>query len=244
MLKKDSSQAVYEAALPDSSVWENTAMATLDYLNSPLYRFFPVVGVSYAQAKAYCKWRENVLNHHIRQKNPKKFPNYYTLRLPTEAEWERAAQTYAGVVHSKEKKKVAKDFGEKLKEEYPEIPFSAEEIQAQEEAYFASGAFTPAFNCKPFLTYPEYRKHLPQEKKPPLISVYADLENQLGMYNMLGNVAEWVEEGYAKGGSWQHEMEECLPHQKQEVEKPTNWLGFRCVGELQPRTGEQGEENP
>jgi hypothetical protein len=49
-----------------------------------------------------------------------------------------------------------------------------------------------------------------------------------GLYNMLGNVAEMVQEK-GIGGSWRNNLEECRVGKNQEYTKPTAWLGFRCV---------------
>ena len=47
---------------------------------------------------------------------------------------------------------------------------------------------------------------------------------------MLGNVSEMViEEGISKGGSWRNRIEGCRVGKDLEYNKPTAWLGFRCV---------------
>jgi formylglycine-generating enzyme required for sulfatase activity len=59
------------------------------------------------------------------------------------------------------------------------------------------------------------------------------LPNKHGIYNLFGNVAEMVaEEGIAKGGSWNHDLDESVFESEISYEKPTSWLGFRCVAEI------------
>ncbi len=56
------------------------------------------------------------------------------------------------------------------------------------------------------------------------------IKNHFGLYNMIGNVAEMVQEkGISKGGGWKHEFEECRVGKNIPYTKPTAWLGFRCV---------------
>lgn len=90
----------YKAALPDTTVWNQIKGSdknaenplTQHYLRHPAYQSYPVVGVTYDQAIAYCKWRTDRVKDYLLIKYPGQPLPSFAYSLPSVTIWQQAAQ--------------------------------------------------------------------------------------------------------------------------------------------------------
>ncbi|QSE98290.1 gliding motility lipoprotein GldJ [Fulvivirga lutea] len=194
----DSSREVYIAALPDTTVWE-ARLAYNDpyvdhYLRYPGFRYFPVVGVSWVQANNYGDWRTAAVNQKLYEDSGEELPetsggriplesgivlpNY---RLPSEAEWEYAATALIGTQWL--------DENQTHQRLYPWDGHALRNPYGKEMGYFLA-------NFK--RGRGDYAGIAGKLNDGALITsyIYEFPPNDFGLYNMAGNVSEWVLDVY------------------------------------------------
>jgi formylglycine-generating enzyme required for sulfatase activity len=209
--KKDTQ--AYQAALPDTMVWSTSTVddpLSQYYLVHPGFNMYPVVGISYEQAIAFCKWRTYTANRvvYFREHKVTNFkdhlndsvPIHFYYRLPTRDEWESAAT--------------------------PGLDSSTRIFRK----YNSKEIFS--FNTRERVDSLRRKcdGHTLFRSDQMVVSVKSLYVFKSGTYNMIGNVAEMIaDKGIAKGGSFQQPLDSCKIELEQHYDKPENWLGFRCV---------------
>ena len=233
-----------EAVYPDSLVWMRDFSYSYNepftrlYFSHPSYNQYPVVGITWKQAIAFCHWRTNNSNFYLDKGNKKdeKIDGIY--RLPTEAEWEYAARGNS-----------------KTNNMYPwGSPYTRTKegrllanFKPGRGDYFGSDAKNDNIYTSKVQSYPE---------------------NAYKLFDMAGNVAEWTSSVYYEGGynfmgdfspDLQYNAKEEDPiSMKRKVVRGGSWkdiayniqvstrnyeyqdtaksyIGFRCVLSMAPR---------
>jgi len=208
------------AARPDTKAWQEGIGANepfmQDYFTHPSYDNYPVVCIGWEQAAAYCKWRSDRVNElllvkagmipapdfnliatlttveeldnavfsserYFASSNQYLSRNYtgmfVSFRLPSEDEWEYAA--YARRSSDAPNKVYAYPWNPQQADKLS--PRQREQLNAHYKRSAASGSRVDVFS-----------RTIPAQQGAP---------NDFGLYNMAGNVNEWVYDTYTNRGN-------------------------------------------
>jgi gliding motility-associated lipoprotein GldK len=149
---------------PDTTVWVkdfeyayNMPMVK-DYFSHEAFSNYPVVGITWDQANAFCQWRTMLKNSYQKSKGKE---NVNMFRLPSEAEWEYAAR--GGL-------------------DGAAFPWGGPYAKNDRGCFLA--------NFKPL------RGNYAADQALYTVEADAYEPNDYNLYNMAGNVSEWVNSSY------------------------------------------------
>lgn len=217
----------YLNALPDTLVWQNKNTFNTPYVKyyftHPAYKDFPVVGVSYEQAKTFCKWRSDRVFEKLLIKNKiiKKI--------------EHPAPTEVFTIEKYFSGKYLNIQPDPAIQYYPEysLPDSIQFLQIKQ--YVDSLIKTNMHKLSKYKQFALYNfkdtsnKHLHSDVTNAVYSGYAS--KHLPISYLYGNLREWTDkDGLTFGGSWadSYETISANPFVYQK-EKTSAFTGFRCA---------------
>lgn len=213
LMDNKNNEELLKKILPDTLVWR-TKLSYCEpyreyYHKHPAYRDYPVVGVSYDQAIAFCKWKTKVYNQNLKSTQCKDcLYDSVIFRLPTEKEWECAAKGgHPNAV----------------------LPWNHNGLRNQSKKYQGNMLANFVAGRGIFIGG---KGHL-TDNADVTAPVYAYWPNDYGLYNMAGNVAEMIQEkGFSKGGSWQSRAHQLKISARDTFNTPNSFTGFRVVMEV------------
>lgn len=191
ILKLEPSEKVWAGSLSYNDVYDTY------YYRFPGFNFYPVVGVTWSQATAYAKWRTEYVSDLMREKNKidsalnknqliergVSLPEY---RLPSEAEWEYAAKAMIGTQYMDENQEQGRIYpwdGRGVRNPYN---IKRKGRQGDFLANFKRGRGD----------YAGIAGSVSNDGDIIPANVYDYPPNDFGLYNMSGNVNEWVNDVY------------------------------------------------
>lgn len=216
-------------ALPDSTVWRTKLYYgepyTASYFRHSAYNDYPVIGISYNQAIDYAKWRSDRVFEQILLQQGKisyttqNAENYFSIDKYYNGQLENVKPDYT-IPYPQYRLPTKEEWENAAKGLTTDMYGLNNESKAVKKAQKQGGNL---FNLK-------YENA--QNNANITAPTKSFLENDFGLYNMIGNVGEMVaEQGIAKGGSWTHNLTESQISNDLKYESPTRWLGFRNICE-------------
>lgn len=201
-IKGKVSDSVYHARLPDTSMW-------VEAFDVDFHDFWKDNYFRKARYDEYPVVNIDIddINHYLAWKT-EKWNNHQStqvqFRLPTENEWRRAVRVFPG----------------------KPWPWADNRYFKEEK-----GKVIPLANLYHYSYSAGNTIYSSDDAMYPIRVKYYE-PNALGLYHIIGNVAELTSDSTVKGGSWNNTLEESGVHLTQEFELPHPCVGFRPVVEV------------
>lgn len=191
--KLEPSEKVWRGAMSFNDVYESY------YFRFPGFNFYPVAGVSWTQANTYAEWRTDYVQKQIvksmkmdstltRSQLIERGVVIAEFRLPTEAEWEYAAKAMIGTQYLDEN------------QEYGRIyPWDGRGVRNPYNGRGKKGGKQGDFLANFKRGRGDYAGIAGRQTNDGEIlpsNVYDMAPNDFGLYNMAGNMNEWVYDVY------------------------------------------------
>jgi gliding motility-associated lipoprotein GldK len=228
---------------PDTLVWirdfaysYNEPMAK-QYYSHPAFGNYPVVGINWKQATAFCEWRTQYLNSYLTAHKKSSETNFH---LPTEAQWEYAARggrsqspyPWGGPYLRNRKGCLLANF-KPGRGNYPE---DGGFYTVRADAYWPNdfGLYCMAGNVSEWTNslYYEGGYNFQHDMNPDI------------RWNAADQDAPRMKRKVIRGGSWKdvgHYLQvSTRDFEYQDTAK--SYIGFRCVIDLPPSTGKKGKK--
>ena len=223
---------------PDTTCWVNdfqnseNEMYLRYYFSNPAYNDYPVVGVTWEQANAFCAWRTEYLLKGLGKEA--RFIQRY--RLPTEAEWELAARGKEGNEFPWDNDDMKSDRGcyfANFKPDRGNYTKDGNLISSKVAIYGANsnGLFDMAGNVA------EWCSTIYTEAG---VEAMNDLNPQL-RYNAAKEDPYKLKKKSVRGGSWKdpESMIRSAWRSWEYQNQPRSYVGFRCVRSLANTSSEK-----
>lgn len=215
------------ATIPDTHVWPELfeCLTNLQdkYLVAPEFNYYPVVGITQAQAKSFSKWRSDRV-----------FELILIDKGLIDDDSDQDSATYFSI---------EKYFTGKYKNVVPDknilyfpnyhLPSMTERIQVLQFADSIDSLLPLQYKNR-FLKLQSDINPCVNDTLKVIPTVYRksnSIKNERKLlYEIKGNVSEWSSEiGITFGGSWRDKTESVLKDDTSRVEKQNCWTGFRNV---------------
>lgn len=207
-IKQSNQTEIISICAPDSALWSTISSYSFrdpfvnHYHSHPSYNKYPAVNISKEAIDLYCSWLAEKYNTSKKKKYKK-----VKVRLPSEIEWKRVSSPLPG--HN------LPWFGS--------FPYILDSKKKESLCFLAN------LKVKDFTTG-EYNYVWDGGYISTPVGKYP--ANRLGLFDIIGNVAEYTSDGKVKGGSWDNSLEESTIEKVQNFKTPDPRVGFRLVIEI------------